>query len=1061
MKAFAIALTLCVVAQAQAQSFSVVDGVAAIDINAQNQIQYELTNYGGDKTAVTKILVTGTGSLSNNDFTAINTLTGLQEVDFSGFTTTTFAIPNAQFQNKPITKFSFPSATSITIGRYAFQGTRLSGIINIPKSAAKTGNFNNTQYSLCPLITGFNIEADDANEVKSVDGIVFSADGTSLWQYPAGKTDAAYIVPNGVTVFGGGAFTSVVYLKDLTMPTGSAEWVADRYIAAIFTSGMLENIHVDAGNTFYFSHNGQLAKKSNNALLFCPYGKKYVRIEAPVTSIANSYLENYQALKSVTFGSALSTGSAVFRSCEHLEQIIIETSGVVLGSNNGTATFTVLPNFRIGVPANLVSTYKAAANWSEFAAYIQPLYDVNYTDASSPQGAKGVLGNYPVPVVADAVDGKVFTHWSSTNSNVVFAGANSPSTSFTLSVDPAGAPVDITANYSEGQASSYSITINGSGTADKQTAYTGETVTVTATGVAPGNPFIEWTSNLGVTFENETAPVTSFIMPAGDITVNAVYVLPARTVTVTASQRIADLLSLNERASLPALSVLTSETVLDAADFTTLNAMGKLENLDLSGDVNTVSIPNNALQNNKTIKHIDFPVNLTGFGGGVLNGSALEGTVTLPGTINGGGNFVSRLDNMQGVTAFAFTGNSYFTTPDGVVIYGGNSFYKYPCGKTDEVYTLPDGITFIAQQAFGDNNKLKKLVLPASLASFQAEGAIFRNSGGIVSSMEEIEVDAANTTYVSMDGIFANKSTKTLVYLPGAYKKDTVTIDGSLVETVPAMNTAENTNGFFMKAVNLKKITFTEGVKTIGNNAFKSLANLETVYLPSTLTSIGNESFRSIPVIKTVVCRAATPPTYGSNAFNEAGNGNDPKYIYDVFVPENSVGDYQTVWTGVSSQNIKAYYNITAISATATSPLASDIAAAGQTVSIAADPAPSGQVFNKWEAVGITLEDDTEETASFTMPAGDVSLTATYKDAAPTSLASAEAAGEALLPYPNPAVEWIRIGVSGAVPYAIYNTLGSIVAQGVSNGQSIAVASLPPGIYTLKAAGRAARFIKK
>ncbi|MDR2687988.1 MAG: DUF6273 domain-containing protein [Oscillospiraceae bacterium] len=54
--------------------------------------------------------------------------------------------------------------------------------------------------------------------------------------------------------------------------------------------------------------------------------------------------------------------------------------------------------------------------------------------------------------------------------------------------------------------------------------------------------------------------------------------------------------------------------------------------------------------------------------------------------------------------------------------------------------------------------------------------------------------------------------------------------------------------------------------------------------------------------------------------------------------------------------------------------------AAGATVNITADAAPSGQVFDRWTATGVTLSNPTSASASFTMPANAVTLTATYKD---------------------------------------------------------------------------------
>ncbi len=57
-------------------------------------------------------------------------------------------------------------------------------------------------------------------------------------------------------------------------------------------------------------------------------------------------------------------------------------------------------------------------------------------------------------------------------------------------------------------------------------------------------------------------------------------------------------------------------------------------------------------------------------------------------------------------------------------------------------------------------------------------------------------------------------------------------------------------------------------------------------------------------------------------------------------------------------------------------------AAEGESVTVTANAAPAGKVFDKWTATGLTLsaEDAAKAELTFTMPANDVALTATYKD---------------------------------------------------------------------------------
>ena len=86
----------------------------------------------------------------------------------------------------------------------------------------------------------------------------------------------------------------------------------------------------------------------------------------------------------------------------------------------------------------------------------------------------------------------------------------------------------------------YEVTVVN-GTADKEEAYEGQTVTITAAEPAADEEFDKWTSDDGVEFENANDVQTSFTMPAAAVTVKATY--KAKTVaeyTVTVIDGVAD-----------------------------------------------------------------------------------------------------------------------------------------------------------------------------------------------------------------------------------------------------------------------------------------------------------------------------------------------------------------------------------------------------------------------------------------------------------------------------------------------------------------------------------------
>ena len=102
---------------------------------------------------------------------------------------------------------------------------------------------------------------------------------------------------------------------------------------------------------------------------------------------------------------------------------------------------------------------------------------------------------------------------------------------------------------------------------------------------------------------------------------------------------------------------------------------------------------------------------------------------------------------------------------------------------------------------------------------------------------------------------------------------------------------------------------------------------------------------------------------------------------------EKAVGDKITVTanTTVTAVWEAIEYNVTVTGGTASVGAGTPITKAtmGTTVTLIANAAPSGQMFDKWEVVSgsITLADANSATTTFTMPAGAVSVKATYKDA--------------------------------------------------------------------------------
>ena len=70
-----------------------------------------------------------------------------------------------------------------------------------------------------------------------------------------------------------------------------------------------------------------------------------------------------------------------------------------------------------------------------------------------------------------------------------------------------------------------------------------------------------------------------------------------------------------------------------------------------------------------------------------------------------------------------------------------------------------------------------------------------------------------------------------------------------------------------MNSGRLISVVISNGVTSIGDNAFSSCRNLTSVTIPGSVTNIGYAAFSACTGLTSVRCMASTPPSLGSNAF--------------------------------------------------------------------------------------------------------------------------------------------------------------------------------------------------
>lgn len=212
-----------------------------LDLNASTEIPSTLTTVN-----ITDTRNTRSGSFRGCDkLTSIKLPEGITVIDCEAFRNCSslldFEFPSSvirissdAFAYVPLEEIELPEGVkTIDTWAFAFCGVKR---VTIPKSVIQV--YYNS-FDSCWNIEEFIVDEDNSS-VKSIDGVLFSKDGTELWFYPKRRT-GEYVVPDGVKViedraFSGSDITSIVFCDTLEeIGRGAFEW-----------SGIVGNIHITA-----------------------------------------------------------------------------------------------------------------------------------------------------------------------------------------------------------------------------------------------------------------------------------------------------------------------------------------------------------------------------------------------------------------------------------------------------------------------------------------------------------------------------------------------------------------------------------------------------------------------------------------------------------------------------------------------------------------------------------------------------------------------------------------------------------------------------------------------
>lgn len=437
-------------------------------------------------------------SIEPSDFVFLNAMPKLANLDLSDATITSRTnnsvdntFPRSAFEsNKTIKSITLPKNLA-SLSRNAFSNTAIEGTFTIPKGVANVSEYDMI-FGGSSGISGFAVEAGNA-KLKTVDGILYTITGDTLLVYPFGKTNASFVMPEGVTHIGTSAFGWNNYLEELTL--ASTIDTLPRQDKIINNSTKVKAIYVAEGNTKYGSTNGFLVDKTTATLMAFPPANtdETITIDGSIVKVVPSGYFSYAVanLKNIIF-------------TEGVEEIGYTAFKI------GTDVTSVLEYIELPSTTKNIGGEAFVGNGNLLQVICRAEAPPAFSDPNQIfRGSNGKDVRLGVP--AKSVDAYKNSTWN-INSNImgIYRGQET-----NLSANANAFPADQIVAYGN-------ITIEN-GTCLQSASAPNFSVKVIANEAPEGDAFAGWVSEPAVSFVNPKASVGTFTMPGSDVTIRATF----------------------------------------------------------------------------------------------------------------------------------------------------------------------------------------------------------------------------------------------------------------------------------------------------------------------------------------------------------------------------------------------------------------------------------------------------------------------------------------------------------------------------------------------------------